>query len=112
MGDFMLQKGKQFVLSPQEAVDCKGNGSFRNGCSGGWPDGAYQSFMQLGGIGLEATYPDEGIDPKTHKPVDQQCLYSKTKAVVSLKGFQAVGTRDEEKMRQYVGTTGPSSVCV
>jgi len=30
--DFILQKGATFILSPQELVDCKGDGSFNNGC--------------------------------------------------------------------------------
>jgi hypothetical protein len=110
--DFMLQKGKKFILSPQEAVDCKGDGSFRNGCNGGWPDGAYKQFQQLGGIQLEADYPDEGKDPKTKKPIDTKCLYNQNKAVVTVKDWQSVGQNDENKMKQYVGMTGPLSVCV
>merc|ERR1712232_674963 len=110
--DFMLQKGAKFILSPQEAVDCNGDKSFRNGCKGGWPDGAYKSGMQLGGFELEADYPDHGVDPKTKKPIDNKCLYKQEKAVVTIKGFQTVGKRNETQMRQHVGSTGPLSVCL
>jgi hypothetical protein len=103
--DFMLQKGAKFILSPQEAVDCNGDKSFRNGCKGGWPDGAYQSGMQLGGFELEADYPDQG-------KIDQKCLYEQSKAVVTIEGFQSVGKGSETQMKQHVGSTGPLSVCL
>jgi C1A family cysteine protease len=110
--DFMLQKGAKFILSPQEAVDCNGDKSFRNGCNGGWPDGAYKSGMQLGGFELEADYLDQGKDPKTKQPIDTKCLYNQHKAVVTLQGYQSVGKGSETKMRQHVGSTGPLSVCL
>jgi len=108
--DFMLQEGKKFILSPQEAVDCNGDKSFRNGCEGGWPDGAYKSGMQLGGFELEADYPDEG--KKDKKPIDKKCLYNQKKAVVTINGYQRVGKGSETTMRQHVGSTGPLSVCL
>jgi C1A family cysteine protease len=110
--DFMLQKGAKFILSPQEAVDCNGDKSFRNGCKGGWPDGAYQSGMQLGGFELEADYPDQGKDSQTKQPIDKTCLYKQKKAVVTLEGFQNVGKGSETEMQQHVGSTGPLSVCL
>jgi len=110
--DFMLQKNKQFILSPQEAVDCKGDGSFRNGCKGGWPNGAYEAFQQLGGIEAESNYPDQGVNPHTKVPIDQKCMYNQQKAAVTIKGWQFVGKGDEAKMKQYIATSGPLSVCL
>jgi len=110
--DFILQKGATFILSPQELVDCKGDGSFNNGCRGGWPDAAYKAGMQLGGFELEADYPDEGVVPHTKTPIDTKCMYKQSKAVVTVSGWQFVGKGDEQKMKAYVGTTGPLSVCV
>jgi cathepsin F len=109
--DFILQKGAKFVLSPQELVDCKGDRSFRNGCQGGWPSGAYEAGMQLGGFELEADYPDEGKDSHK-KPIDTKCMYKQAKAVLTINGWQYVGKGNEQKMKAYVGATGPLSVCV
>merc|ERR1712000_513037 len=55
--DYILQHGKKVVLAPQELVDCKGDGSKRNGCNGGIPSAAYKVIEQLGGIEAEADYP-------------------------------------------------------
>jgi C1A family cysteine protease len=110
--DFMLQKNRQFILSPQEAVDCKGDRSFRNGCKGGWPDGAYQAFQQLGGIDLEKDYPDQGTQGKSKTPIDTKCMYKQQTAAVTISGWQFVGRNSEAEMKQYVGTSGPLSVCL
>jgi len=102
--DFMLQKNASFVLAPQELVDCRGNGTQRNGCHGGSPHGAYSVIEELGGMELESAYP--------YQAKDEQCRFSKSKAKVTIAGYQAVGHGNETEMRMYLGTVGPLSVCV
>ena len=94
------------VLGPQELVDCDGMGLPRLGCTGGNPFKAYQAIEKLGGFELEKDYPYRGwFDIPT-------CSYKQAKAVVTVTDWAYVGKKDEKEMKNYVGTTGPLSVCV
>ena len=101
--DYMLQRGSQVILAPQELVDCKADGSERDGCKGGSPTAAYKVIEALGGMELETAYP--------YVHVNQKCSFKKSEAKVQIESFQSVGKGDETKMKSYVGTTGPLSVC-
>jgi cysteine peptidase B len=102
--DYILQHGKTVLLAPQELVDCKGDGSKRNGCQGGNTGTAYKVIEQLGGIEGSSDYP--------YTAKNGQCKFSASKEKVKVTGYQKVGQNDETEMKSYVGSTGPLSVCV
>jgi len=102
--DYILQHGKKVVLAPQELVDCRGDGSQRNGCQGGEPYAAYKVIEQLGGIEGESDYP--------YTAKNGRCHFSQSKEKVKITSYQSVGTNDETEMQKYIGSTGPLSVCV
>merc|ERR1712232_1543937 len=113
--DFILQKGVRLVLAPQELVDCTWDGSERYGCGGGNPSAAYDVIKSLGGMELERSYPyifddydndvvnnaqnditndvDYTDDYYYYKPF-QKCHFSKSKAKVTIAGYEAVGRGD------------------
>jgi hypothetical protein len=104
--DAMLQHGANIELAPQELVDCtsSGSGSKRGGCNGGWPYKAYQVVKDVGGMEAESDYP--------YKAKNGVCSISSSKMKVSLTGYEEPGKQSESKMKTYVGSTGPLSVCV
>lgn len=104
--DLILQHGKKIKLGVQELVDCtsRGSGSKRNGCSGGEPSAAYGVIEALGGIEPESSYRYTGRNGV--------CKFDRSKAAVTVSSFQSVGRNSEPAMKQYVGSTGPLSVCV
>ena len=108
--DFILQKNATLVLAPQELVDCRGDGSERDGCHGGNPTAAYKVIEEIGGMELETDYPYDGKNDK--------CTFKQSKAKITLgnsttgKPYYVVGKRDEAEMKKYVGAKGPLSVCV
>jgi len=131
--DFILQKGVKLVLAPQELVDCTQHGQERYGCGGGAPSAAYRVIKSLGGMELERTYPyifddyDYGMLVDVHSDIlndvdytddyyyykpFQKCHFSKSKAKVTVAGYEVIGRGDENEMKKYVGSTGPLSVCL
>lgn len=100
---YALKTGDFLQLAPQELVDCKGDKSQRNGCNGGDPMAAYKVIQQLGGQELEKDYP--------YKATNQRCSFSASKAVVTVSNGQLVGRRNEKEMLNFVGSTGPLSIC-
>jgi len=104
--DLMLQHGTTIELGPQELVDCtsSGAGSQRNGCQGGFPSAGYQVIQALGGIERESDYP--------YTATNGVCRYSRSKAAVTVTSYNSVGQGSETTMKQYVGSSGPLSVCV
>jgi len=104
--DLMLQQGANIELAPQELVDCtsQGSGSRRNGCQGGFPSAGYQVIEALGGIERESDYP--------YTARNGVCRFSRSRAAVTVTNYQSVGTNSESTMKQYVGSSGPLSVCV
>merc|ERR1712232_355944 len=101
--DYILQKGSQVILAPQELVDCRADRSERDGCKGGSPQGAYNVVEALGGMELETAYP------YVHK--NQNCSFQKSKAKVQVESVQSVGRGNESTMMSYLGSMGPLSVC-
>merc|ERR1712179_878428 len=104
--DLMLQHGTKIELAPQELVDCtsRGSGSRRNGCQGGFPSAGYQVIQALGGIEKESDYP--------YTATNGVCRFSRSKAAVTVTSYNSVGQGSETAMKQYVGSSGPLSVCV
>merc|ERR1712232_911640 len=60
-------------------------------------------IQQLGGQELEKDYP--------YKATNQRCSFSASKAVVTVSNSQLVGRRNEKEMLNFVGSTGPLSIC-
>lgn len=104
--DLMLSGAQQVVLGVQELVDCtsSGAGSRRGGCSGGNTGPAYNVVMSLGGLERESSY--------RYTARDGTCKFDKSKAAVTLDSYQSVGRNSESSMKQYIGSTGPLSICV
>lgn len=104
--DLMLSGGGQVVLAVQELVDCtaSGAGSRRGGCSGGNTGPAYNVVRSLGGLERESSYP--------YTARDGTCRFSRSKAAVTINGYSSVGRGNENSMKQYIGSSGPLSVCV
>lgn len=104
--DAMREHGWTGILSTQELVDCTsdGQGSYRNGCGGGDPIPGYKVIEALGGVasGYDYSYMGRG------KP----CDINSYQKLVTVESYMAVGTKDEDKMKAYVSSTGPLSVCV
>jgi len=104
--DAMREHGWTGILSTQELVDCTsdGQGSYRNGCGGGDPIPGYKVIQALGGVasGSDYTYLGRG----------RPCDINSYQKLVQVESYVAVGTKDEEKMKAYVSSTGPLSVCV
>jgi len=105
--DLMLQHGVREILAPQQLVNCRKNGgSYRFGCTGGNTDKAYEVIESMGGMDREVDYPYKGVVTLG------KCKYKADKAAAKVTSWEYVGKGDESAMKQYVGSTGPLSVCV
>jgi len=88
-------------LSQQQIVDCDTTAS---GCNGGDTTLAYKYVMKSG-LESSADYPYDAQDGK--------CKYSSSDVDVSISGWAYVTqSHDETAMLNYVGSTGPVSICV
>jgi C1A family cysteine protease len=89
-------------LSEQQLVDC--SKSFGNqGCNGGWMDYGFKYLMSVGGQERTSDYP--------YKAVDQNCQFSASKIVTSIKGYKDVNKGDCKTLLQYAAQ-GPVSVAI
>merc|ERR1712048_1129809 len=102
--DLIRQHGRSIQLSTQELVDCTGSGGRRNGCQGGDPAAAYRVIEQLGGIETESSY--------RYTARNGNCRFSRSGVAARVSNYQSVGRGSESSMQNYVGSTGPLSVCV
>jgi len=89
-------------LSMQQVVDCD---TKAYGCEGGWTYVAYEYIMQCGGYDSLESYPYTAKDGK--------CDFKKQGVEAKIKSYNYV-TKDKNEgvMKDYVGTTGPVSICV
>merc|ERR1712025_1166989 len=102
--DLMREHGTTIELSTQELVDCTGSGGRRNGCQGGVPSQAYGVIEQLGGLETESSY--------RYTARNGNCQFSRSRVAARVSNYQSVGRGSEYSMQNYVGSTGPLSVCV
>merc|ERR1712107_513533 len=101
--DLMREHGTTIELSTQELVDCTGSGGRRNGCQGGDPSQAYGVIEQLGGQ-TESSY--------RYTARNGNCQFSRSRVAARVSNYRSVGRGSEYSMQNYVGSTGPLSVCV
>jgi len=89
-------------LSMQQIVDCD---TQAYGCNGGWTYVAYEYVMSAGGQDSLASYP--------YTAVDGSCAYNPANVEAKLSGWKYVTqNQNEATMKDFVGTTGPASICV
>jgi len=102
-GQHFRSTGKLVSLSEQNLVDCsakEGNA----GCNGGLMDQAFQYIKENNGIDTEASYP--------YKAVDGKCHFSASNVGATVSGYVDVQTKDEDALKQAVGTVGPVSIAI
>lgn len=100
--DAIRQKGKSYILSPEQITQCA---TAAYGCSGGWTEVAYTYVKSAGGLVTEATYPYT-----SYQGVTGVCKVDTSKAVVGITGYTTI--KGESSMASYVQSTGPLSVCL
>jgi len=91
-------------LAPQQIVDCDTTDS---GCNGGWPYNAYAYIMGTGGQEPEVDYPYQGVDGT--------CQFNAADVAATITGWSWVSqdpSTENTTMLNFIGTTGPVSVCV
>jgi len=89
-------------LSMQQVVDCD---TQAYGCNGGWTYVAYEYIMSAGGYDSLASYPYEAVD--------QTCQFNAANIEAKLSNWNYVTqSNDEQTMMNFIGTTGPISICV
>jgi len=101
---WVLSGKPQAILGPQQIVDCD---QTDDGCGGGNTETAYQYVIQAGGQETEQNYPYTGQDGT--------CRFHSSKIAVTISNWKYVCQSAKQElgnMLDYVGTTGPVSVCV
>jgi len=89
-------------LSMQQVVDCD---TQAYGCDGGWTYVAYEYIMSCGGYDSLSSYP--------YTAVDGQCAYNPSNVEAKITNWAYVTqNQNEQTMMNYVGSTGPASICV
>jgi len=100
-----VQAGKpQAILGPQQIVDCD---QTDDGCGGGNTETAYEYVIKAGGQETEKDYPYTGQDGN--------CKFKKADIAVTITSWKYICQSAKQElgnMLDYVGTTGPVSVCV
>ncbi|GAB2240903.1 hypothetical protein Droror1_Dr00021421 [Drosera rotundifolia] len=84
-----ITTGNLISLAEQEVLDCDVNGE-DHGCNGGFADGAYQFFINNGGLTTEDNYPYVGYQ-------ENYCNGN-----VTISGYENVPNNDESSMQQAV----------
>jgi len=89
-------------LSMQQVVDCD---TQAYGCDGGWTYIAYEYIMSAGGYDSLSSYP--------YTAQDGTCAFNPSNVEATISNWKYVTqNQNEGTMRDFVGTTGPLSICV
>jgi cathepsin L len=102
-GQHFKASGKLVSLSEQNLVDCSSKYG-NQGCNGGLMDQAFTYIKENQGIDTEQSYPYEAVD--------QDCSFSASNVGATDTGFVDVKGKDEDALKQAVGTIGPVSVAI
>jgi len=104
--DTMRTLGVTYTLSPQQITSCA---TTAYGCNGGWTEVAYAYVNQAGGLETEYNYPYTS-------PPTGTCNADSSKFAVTVTAATYLKTGSaseiESSMTNYVGSTGPLSVCL
>jgi len=93
---------KPKLLSVQQIVDCD---TKAYGCDGGWTYVAYEYIMSAGGQDSMDSYP--------YTAKDGQCKFKQDDIEAKIDAWNYVTKdKDETVMKNFIGTTGPLSICV
>jgi len=102
-GQHFKSTGQLVSLSEQNLVDCsRAQGNM--GCNGGLMDQAFTYIKINNGIDTESSYPYEAVD--------QDCKFMSSDVGATDTGFTDVKSKDEDALKQAVGTVGPVSVAI
>ena len=96
-----IRKNKSVELSQQNLLDCAPN---TNGCGGGANKAAYYYIQSNGGIGLESSYPYEGVQGK--------CRFNIKNIAGTCNGFTQSLPGDETALKRAIYLNGPHSVAI
>merc|ERR1711962_466555 len=102
-GAWFKKTGKLLSLSEQQIVDCS-RGYGNHGCGGGFYESAWKFIKSYGGSETEESYPYEARE--------WVCRFKKDKVVAKVSGHHNLPEKDEEALKQAVGTVGPVSVAI
>jgi len=101
---WVLAGKSQVILGPQQIVDCDTNDG---GCNGGNTETAYEYVIKAGGQELEKSYPYTGTN--------DACRFHSDLVAASITNWKYISqsaSQELTNMLDYVGSTGPVSVCV
>jgi len=102
-GQHFRASGKLVSLSEHNLVDC--STKYGNmGCNGGLMDQAFQYIKDNNGIDTEDSYP--------YHAVDQQCKFDPANVGATDSGYVDVKSKDENALKEAIGTLGPVSVAI
>jgi C1A family cysteine protease len=103
-----------FQLAPQQITSCD---EYDGGCNGGNTETAYRYVEEVRGLENEKDYPYvDGLGVSDHSIVSSRgtskCDAAPIKEKVGISDWSYVGRSDEATMADYIGSTGPLSICV
>lgn len=102
-GQHFNATGELVSLSEQNLVDCSGD--YGNmGCNGGLMDQAFEYIKNNTGINTEESYPYEGKG--------NECRFKAENIGATLSSYIDVKSKDEDALKQALGTYGPVSVAI
>jgi len=102
-GQHFAKSGKLVSLSEQNLVDCS-TSQGNQGCNGGLMDQAFTYIKVNNGIDTEDSYP--------YTAEDGSCAFNAANVGATDSGFTDIKTKDEDALKQAVGTVGPVSVAI
>merc|ERR1711973_940186 len=102
-GAWFKKTGKLVSLSEQQIVDCS-RGYGNHGCGGGFYESAWKYIKSYGGSETEESYPYEARE--------WICRFKQEKVVAQVSGHHNLPEKDEEALKQAVGSVGPVSVAI
>ncbi|CAD5208693.1 unnamed protein product [Bursaphelenchus xylophilus] len=97
-GLWKKKTGELFSLSEQQLVDCDKKDK---GCQGGYMLPAFEEIIRLGGLVKEEEYPYKGLDG--------ECQLENKKIAAYINDSLQL-PEDEEKIKQYLVSSGPIAV--
>lgn len=102
-GQHFKASGTLVSLSEQNLVDCSSKYG-NQGCNGGLMDQAFAYIKDNKGIDTEDSYP--------YTAQDGSCVFNAANVGATDSGFTDVKSKDEDALKQAVGTVGPVSVAI